>query len=429
MIVIDRASTGLVLQADGPGGPDVVLGEWLGSGAEAEIFGVPGWQDGRWAAKVFHGARTTPQKELKLHAMMATPPRQLLASVDGEELPLLAWPERLLRRRDGQLAGFLMFLADPARTASLEDCTHWGSALDGADASLPQRLRLCRNLASIVAQLHGRGHRVVDFKPNNLRVHRRTGIPCLLDTDGFSIEGPDGDRHAALVATPEFSSPEVLRGQLAVCDVVDENHDRFALALILFEILNGGIHPFQGVLLAERVDAMNAGNIRDGLYAYGLAPHAEIAPTPGSRHESFPPALRERLDRALAGLPHERPAAADWREFLDLVLATPAFFARCGVVPKNELHIHFAGSPCPQCALEASRRRQRRVAAALARGALGNAAATARASAPPSANKPPARHRRARRVAAALVILVLLWLLVSLFTGAWPLSMSFVHGG
>jgi DNA-binding helix-hairpin-helix protein with protein kinase domain len=430
MMRIDREAKGLVLQVDALGQPHVVLGDWLGCGAEAEIFRLPGWADGRWAAKVYHTPEVAARKETKLRTMLETPPKPLQAPINDEELPLLAWPNALLRHPGGQLAGFLMPLVEPRRTIHLEDCAHVHLMMPGVDVedlSLPQRLRLCRNLASIVAMVHERGHYIVDFKPSNLRVYAKAAIPCLLDTDGFSIVGSDGQRIPADAFTPEFASPEIVRGELALEDVTDDRHDCFSLALLFFQVLNGGIHPFQGVQPAESASALNSDGIRDGLYAYGRVPHPAITPTPGSLHEGLPTEIRDMLDRALAGRPAQRPTAAQWRDFLDRVLRSPALFARCKAAPKNALHIHFSDTPCPECAWEEWLLVSRKAVPALAADAR-SVATVAPAAEAPTASPEVSSPSRVRRIAKLLLILLLAWLAISFITGNWPPALPFAGG-
>ena len=71
------------------------------------------------------------------------------------------------------------------------------------------RLYAARNLAAVLHSLHEAGHRVIDLKPQNVLVYSEQ-VPdavahvILVDCDGFQIRGPDGRRHDADLATPEF---------------------------------------------------------------------------------------------------------------------------------------------------------------------------------------------------------------------------------
>ena len=65
----------------------------------------------------------------------------------------------------------------------------------------------------------------------------------MFDCDGFSIQGEQA-RFPAEFVSEEYIYPE---GMAQSCEDMGEEQDKFALAVIIFKLLNNGIHPFSGV--------------------------------------------------------------------------------------------------------------------------------------------------------------------------------------
>jgi hypothetical protein len=219
---------------------------------------------------------------------------------------------------------------------------------------------------------------VVDLKPVNLRCYRRSLHIAMLDCDGFGIKGA-GERFCAPQFTPENLAPELHGRALGADD--EERQDRFALAVVIFQLLNFGIHPFTGRPSSERVPTDIPGRIARRCYAYGLRRNRDMAPSPASGHAAMPLELRTMFDRAFASTGSGRPAATDWAALL-------RHYARRSngkLVPceRGPSHEHFAGLACATCA----------------RGELRSQAARA------AARRPRLEVRRARPVSTATRVL------------------------
>ena len=187
----------------------------------------------------------------KLDAMLKRPPEHLSARANGQKLSLFAWPTHVIEDASGTCTGFLMEEIPLGKAAKLSKYMSrflMRAALSQDDCSLPRRVQVCRNLAAVVAELHRQKHYCVDIKPQNIYMFKDTGIVCVLDNDSFSIAPIDGgSRFPSSAFTSEYLAPELLRNGMSPEGVVNDTQDRFALAVILFQVLNFGIHPFQGV--------------------------------------------------------------------------------------------------------------------------------------------------------------------------------------
>jgi len=190
-----------------------------------------------------------------------------------------------------------------------------------------------------MAELHALGHHMIDMKPINLRFYPEAWYMAILDTDGFSINGPR--RLPARQFSDEYIAPEA-RGKLPESLGVEQ--DLFALATIIFRLMNNGLHPYQGVdtgnyptTLQERIFA--------GLFAYGQRKHPNVKPAPASLHGYFEDATRTLFDRAFQ-TNQPRPTSAEWRDHLN-GLITNKTLVKCATDPLN--HAHFSKG-CGLCA-------------------------------------------------------------------------------
>ena len=124
------------------------------------------------------------------------------------------------------------------------------------------------NVAAMVAAMHKCGHYIVDLKPSNVSVYKETMMVAMVDCDGFSIKGENNNRYPAEFVSEEYIYPE---GMDLGCDEMGEEQDKFALAVMIFKLLNNGIHPFSGVPRKNDSAMLTIQNrIEEYHYAYGL---------------------------------------------------------------------------------------------------------------------------------------------------------------
>jgi hypothetical protein len=108
--------------------------------------------------------------------------------------------------------------------------------------ALLQKLAIIEDLAAGLACVHEAGIIHRDIKPGNVMV-TRTGVAKLLD---FGVAKPSGTAltsHGAVVGTPNYMSPEQVRG-----DVLDPRSDLFSLSALLYEFVTL-VPPFSGDFL------------------------------------------------------------------------------------------------------------------------------------------------------------------------------------
>lgn len=161
--------------------------------------------------------------------------------------------------------------------------------------TLPWReaVEVLLGVLSGLAAMHGAGVLHHDLKPSNVLLQNgRLDAPKLIDFGiaALTSEGGARPRHGGvLVGTPEYLSPEQLRGA-----AVSERTDLYAAGLMLYELLTGAL-PLVGEglsLVSQRVSTPCP------------------APVVPAQMPTPPPALRAALMSALAIDPMQRPESA-----------------------------------------------------------------------------------------------------------------------
>ena len=322
----------------------------LGKGATATVY-RSSINGASYAAKIFHDKSKLDLE--KIEAMLANPPSNLTGVTAGIDYPRYSWPISIIQDSFGQAVGYVMPLIDQKESFTLDHYydKNLGKKLNSPDeVALSYKIEIAANLSKLIADLHSHRHCFVDCKPQNIRVFKRTHAVTLLDCDGFSINDNNGKRFPAELLSTDYISPEAFREQKSAKDL-GEYHDRYALATIIFQLLNGGIHPFQGIPTGQVTAATNDEKAAQGLYPHGLVSDPRIKSRPQSVHNCFDDATRELFDKAFMGLPKYRPSAAEWAAHLDGLLQNKQL-TRCDQHPYDIRHMRFMGKPCPECQLK-----------------------------------------------------------------------------
>jgi serine/threonine-protein kinase len=135
--------------------------------------------------------------------------------------------------------------------------------MEGAGALPPARVsQILRGVCSAVDAAHRRRLVHRDLKPENvfLAMVEGTEVPKVLDfgiAKSMPALVPDEGRQTAvgmLVGTPEYMSPEQLRGE-----EVNPSWDLWALGVLAFEMLTGR-HPFAALVAGRTAPAFPAGH-------------------------------------------------------------------------------------------------------------------------------------------------------------------------
>lgn len=284
----------------------------LGRGGEASIYAVPGRPD--LAAKIYHNPHG--EHAGKLAAMLAAPP---VPPPQPGQHTTLAWPMSRLLEPDGagHVVGYLMPRLDKAHLI-------WEIYNPGVrreicpDFHYRSLLRTAHNLAAVVAGLHECGYVAGDLNESNVLVTSQT-LVALIDVDSFQVPGSDR-LYRCRVGRPEYTPPELQGVAFADVDRLPQ-HDAFALAVLIFQLLMQGIHPFAGTSEGHREADSIAARIAAGDWPYVWLRSSPVQPSPHAPPWfALPPSVQELLRCCFEDAhtePDRRPSAAQWQMALE----------------------------------------------------------------------------------------------------------------
>ncbi|MGB3535030.1 MAG: DNA-binding protein [Microcoleaceae cyanobacterium] len=234
----------------------------IGSGGEGKIYGVR--EEPNWVAKIYH--HPTEEDAEKLTVMYNNPPTTVMAMASGTSI---AWPVDLLHTLDHrrQIVGFLM----PRVNKAAPIHTFYTPKTRREQKPLFNYLylhRTARNLIAAVGDLHASGYVVGDVNESNLLV-TDTALVMLVDTDSFQVRDVETGRiYRCPVGKAEFTPPELQGQSFRNLDRTPEQ-DRFGLAILIFQLLMEGTHPFSGVYKGSGDPPAIEARIKAGHFVYG----------------------------------------------------------------------------------------------------------------------------------------------------------------
>lgn len=280
----------------------------IASGGEGRIYPIA--QDSSLVAKIYH--RPTDEDGDKLTVMFSMPPDAPIAAPGHASI---AWPMDLLHTVGGRekIVGFVM----PRVTKVLPIHTFYTPKTRREQKPLFNYLylhRTARNLASAVNALHVRGYVIGDVNESNILV-TDTALITLVDTDSFQVRDPyTGYVYRCPVGKPEFTPPELQGQTFRDIDRAPE-HDLFGLAVLIFQLLMEGTHPFSGVYLGSDEPPPLEARIRSGHFPSGTK-RIPYRPMPAAPPwEMLDPRLRQMFIRCFEDghtSPSARPDAKTW---------------------------------------------------------------------------------------------------------------------
>lgn len=218
----------------------------IGSGGEGDVYRV-NLVGKLYALKIYKFP--SEEKHQKIDAMLKNSPSDATASINSMSFIQLAWP--IGKCFNGsRFVGFLMPYVDYGFSNTLDyylDPSLYREKFKYESFALSYKVEVARNLAGVLKLLHSKGHHFIDFKPQNIRIYDRYHLVSLIDCDGFDICGIDGGRYPAKSFSSEYINPRALKLN-SPPESLGEEQDLFVLAVVVFQILNFGIHPYSGIL-------------------------------------------------------------------------------------------------------------------------------------------------------------------------------------
>ena len=220
-------------------------GKVIGSGGEGAVY--EDRNDPGMVIKVLHPQHATPERAAKLQAMCHNPPQNAQA---------LSWPN-VVETESGGLRYRMPKASRGSGTAYRFISANERRQLPPRQQEYEYRTQLGVKIAEAFRWLHAIHVRIGDVNPSNILVSN-DGTVMLIDCDSFQIPGPPGHQpYPCVVGSPEYTAPEIDDFQR---QFRSQDSDNYALAVLLYQLLGNGSHPYQGIdASAERCGVQHQG--------------------------------------------------------------------------------------------------------------------------------------------------------------------------
>ena len=282
------------------------IGRLIGSGGEGSVYEHR--SDPGMVIKVLHPQHATPERAAKLQAMRNNPPQNAQA---------LSWPNAVEYDANG--------LRYQMPKASKGTGTAYRFISANERRQLPQhqqayeyRTTIGVRIAEAFRGLHAIGVRIGDVNPSNILV-RADGSVMLIDCDSFQIPSRPGHQpYPCVVGSPEYTAPEIDDFQR---QFRSQDSDNFALAVLLYQLLGDGSHPYRGID-ASAHDAVSG--IRERIKGHRFAHNPQGGrwrPVRGQMQSwrRMPEPVRNAFQQAFSPMASHlgRPSADAWARILE----------------------------------------------------------------------------------------------------------------
>lgn len=317
-------------------GGTVRLAKVIGQGGEGTTYVAT---DPTVAAKIYFVGKSEERQN-----KVAT----IVASRLHERTRFVAFPIDTLVDDTGRFVGFTM--NHIAESKPVHQLYAPGSRkLEFGRADFRFLIRSAANIARAVASVHQIGCVIGDINHSGILISHNAKA-ALIDADSFQIRSGTVV-YRCLVGVGEFTPPE-LQGRAFGAVDREPDHDAFGLAVLIFQLVFMGRHPFAG-RYGGAGDMPIEKAIREGRFAYSLHRKHETRMDP----PPFVPTLTDvgpdmttAFERAFAMRGNgssPRPSAAQWVQLLERFESD---LTVCTVNATHQVSKHAAA--CPWCRLE-----------------------------------------------------------------------------
>lgn len=308
IIVYDRPS----------GGKPLALPESarIGEGGEGAVYAVPRSGDGKKIAVKIFSKKTLSEKRdflsRKITAMVEIGKRQNRELINCQ---MVAWPRVIAYDGNGEFVGYGMQLAEGKTLSRLAHFVLYKKHFP--DMNREDVANMLIRLWESAEFLHRHNIYIGDVNTNNVLCSENYEI-CWIDTDSFQVEN-----WPCPVGRPEMTPLEHL-------DVARENgyesvkrtreSDLFSLAILTFQCLMLGKHPYAHIGGGDPVDNLRKGHVPYLTGGYSPGKHGAVPPGPWYNvWDWYTHEIKKMVQLALKDGAKDisrRPSAADWANAL-----------------------------------------------------------------------------------------------------------------
>ena len=296
-----------------------VNGNLIGAGGEAEIYSV---ENPANVMKKFHEWVSVEKLKLmglfgigvrcpKAHEFMTLPQRIFLNPHDGSA-----------RAYEMRLAKGLPLSAALVQQTRSEKLPSW---------DYRHLIHTARNLAAALDMIHSLYVHVGDISAENFFVDDTDATVTAIDTDSMQFT-VDGRLYITPVMTEDTAAPELQGLDDAGATPREVSHDSFSVAILIFQLLMGGAHPFVGKAIGNTQKFVQPIGkcIERGWYCYNnfsnlqnrstSQTHSFVPPANAPPFELLPAAIQRAFWQTFSaghGSQIVRTKPATWRQLLD----------------------------------------------------------------------------------------------------------------
>ena len=291
-------------------GQTITTGSQLGVGGEGAVFDVVGQPT--MVAKIYHAHRLDAALEAKVTAMVADPPDDETRAKFNHVS--IAWPEAVLYNGN-TFMGYIM--PKIPKSDDLYDLLQPQQRAQQHPTLNHRHLyRSARNLALAMAAIHRKGYVIGDVNFKNA-LFNDDALITIVDCDSMQVTDAKNVVHRCLVGIPEYTSPELQGQDFAKVDR-SANNDAFGLAVLTFQLLMQGFHPFAGRPLpgAPDVEQVHVYCITKKIFPY--VTNTLFAPPMAAPPIGALPAVIQSLFRR-AFLTTTRPTPKEWADTIEMI--------------------------------------------------------------------------------------------------------------
>ena len=249
----------------------------------------------------------------------------------------------LLDQPDGKVVGFLM---PNVRAKEIHELYSLKSRrVYFPEATWHFLVHTSANVARAFYSLHKHDHVMGDVNHGNCVV-LADGTVKMIDCDSYSIK-TDKMRYRCDVGVATHLAPELQNVDLGEIER-EANHDNFGLAVIIFQLLFLGRHPFSGNYTGAEDKSLEE-CIAEHRFAYGeTAELKRVKQPPGTLSlNQVSPRIAALFERAFSSANVNRPNPREWIEALEDLSNN---LEQCSFHPGHLYFNELAG--CPWCAIE-----------------------------------------------------------------------------
>jgi DNA-binding helix-hairpin-helix protein with protein kinase domain len=325
-------------------GQEIILLKKFASGGEGFICNIKG--NSRFVAKIY----TKPVPQDKLRIMLLNRPSDPMAS---ENHTSIAWPEDIILDTTNKPIGYLM-----PKAGTKEDKDERLFTLNKLLLPLERKKELpdfsyrdicivAYNFCLAVRSLHDSGYVIGDLNESNALITEDAFV-TIIDTDSFQVSSGT-EVFRCTVGKSEYT-PQELQGKRF--DQVNRTtqHDNFSLAVLLFQLLMNGWHPFSGKYMGAADQPSVIERIKTGICPFfQYYPEWKVPPASPNIDTLHPKVINLFKLCFVDGhdLPHKRPNVVEW---VNALYEMNNSLTSCSA---NSLHYYGSHkSECPWCKLK-----------------------------------------------------------------------------